>query len=133
MECSRKTDESIRHVVNEASEEVAKAYKRVAGSIMGNLLTEVLAPIWIEHEELAPEWYRQSRSAKPSRPKIKKELRERLLATLDEVELSVKSTIPIAENACDEKSAARYQEGIDDIVDYIVIARSYVETLEQEP
>ncbi|AKT39538.1 hypothetical protein [Chondromyces crocatus] len=132
LECSQRIDESV-HYVAEQNEGVAKAYKPVAGRISGYLFTEVLAPIWNEHDELAPDWYRnQKHATKPGKPRIRIEVRDRLLSVLGEVDAAIRTTISIAESGCDEEGAARYRASIGNIADYVSIARTYIESLKLE-
>ena len=57
LQCSSKFNESARLVQVEASDEEFKRYRRAVGAVMGELLFEVLKPLYSEHPELKPEGF----------------------------------------------------------------------------
>lgn len=54
LELSDRLDESIRMVQETCGEEDFKIYRRAAGKIMGEILLEVLNPLYEEHPSLKP-------------------------------------------------------------------------------
>jgi hypothetical protein len=54
LECGAKLDSSVELVVANGSEEEAMRYRRAVGKIMGEMLTEIMNPIYAEHPDLKP-------------------------------------------------------------------------------
>jgi hypothetical protein len=61
-ECSRKIDESVATVMESCDTVELVAYRRHAGMIMASIFENMMAPIYDEFEDLAPEWYRAMNS-----------------------------------------------------------------------
>ncbi|WP_156041677.1 hypothetical protein [Chondromyces apiculatus] len=57
--CSHLADSSVEHATQGSSKEEFVTYRRRAGAIMASLFEEIMAPIYAEHSDLAPEWYRK--------------------------------------------------------------------------
>ncbi len=57
VQCLTNLNESARLVQVEASEEEFKGYRRAVGAVMGELLLEVLNPLYSEHPELKPDGF----------------------------------------------------------------------------
>ncbi|HSN99016.1 MAG TPA: hypothetical protein VLS89_12045 [Candidatus Nanopelagicales bacterium] len=57
--CSEMADSSIITASTGASHEELHAYKRYIGLIMAAIFEGIMAPIYAEHPDLAPEWYQE--------------------------------------------------------------------------
>jgi hypothetical protein len=56
-QCLSDLDESAGLVQAEASDEEFKRYRRAVGAVMGELVVELLRPLYARHPELKPEGY----------------------------------------------------------------------------
>ncbi|WP_438031827.1 hypothetical protein [Sorangium sp. So ce204] len=67
-ECSRKIDESVGLLrkMGHNNEELA-TYGKYAGKVMSGIFQNITAPIYEEHPDLAPDWYRQMNEKRPTR------------------------------------------------------------------
>ena len=63
LECGARLDETTALVKRECSADEFDAFKKVAGRIMGEMLLEVLAPIFKQHPDLKPNRLRKMTSA----------------------------------------------------------------------
>lgn len=54
VDISRRLNSSILDVERECSSEEFKAYRRAVGSILGEILLEVMNPVYKEHPSLKP-------------------------------------------------------------------------------
>jgi hypothetical protein len=54
QDCSSKLDESVALVRDECSAEELKKYRRAVGKVMGEILLEVLNPLYAKHPALKP-------------------------------------------------------------------------------
>jgi hypothetical protein len=57
FQCSSNLNESARLMQVEASDEEFRRYRRSVGAVMGELLFEVLNPLFSEHPELKPQGF----------------------------------------------------------------------------
>lgn len=51
---TRELDDSVRVVMNNSSQEEFQRYRRIAGKLMGEILLEILQPIYSEYPDLTP-------------------------------------------------------------------------------
>ena len=58
LEYGAHLDESVLLVKNNCSEEELRAYRRAVGEIMGNMLTEIMNPLYERHPTLKPKGLR---------------------------------------------------------------------------
>lgn len=130
LDCSRRADQSVARVRDECDERVLQSYRRYAGRIMGHIFTEILAPLWEEHGDLAPAWYRERREkGASSDPKMAKALRDELLRMLSDFEQSLSATATIADDGCTEEAAHRYRRGLGEILAQVTEAKKYLLSL----
>jgi hypothetical protein len=59
MDCSRKVDESVQYVIDTCSSDELLTYRRHIGMIMAGIFESILAPIYDEYSDLAPDWYNE--------------------------------------------------------------------------
>ena len=59
MNCSRRVDESVGLVKDTCDADELQAYGRFAGAAMASIFENVMAPIYDEHPDLAPDWYKE--------------------------------------------------------------------------
>jgi len=127
LDCSRRADQSIARVKDECDERVLQSYRRHAGRIMGYIFTEILAPLWEEHSDLAPAWYREEREkGASSDPKMVRALRDDLMSMLSQFETSLSTTATIADEGCTEEAAHRYRRGLREILVQVTAAKKYL-------
>ena len=55
LRISAEVDESVRMVMNTCDQDDFKSYRRAAGRVMGEILLEVLNPLYAVHPALKPE------------------------------------------------------------------------------
>lgn len=55
IDCSARLDASIHWVIANGTPEEISTYKRAIGRIMGDILFEVMNPIYARHPELKPD------------------------------------------------------------------------------
>lgn len=55
LEASDKLNQSIAHVKKHCPQDEEAAYRSAAAAVMGEILFEILNPIYQQHKELAPE------------------------------------------------------------------------------
>ena len=71
QECSRRIDRSVELAVETCTADEYAGYGRLAGKMMASIFENLMAPIYDEYPDLAPEWYnemnrkRSRRSQKP--------------------------------------------------------------------
>ena len=145
MDYSRRIDESIQHVMDGYSEETFRAYRKEAGRVAGYLFTEILVPIWNEHEDLAPPWYRlanQGISSEPTRPEKRplqmpekespKQLDEatytRLLGLLNEIRTYLHAATEATEKS-EDPSPERFARRIKSVIERVESARKYLDSV----
>ena len=58
QECTTKSSQSLKIVMSSCDEDEYKAYRRFVGHIMANIFLNILVPIYEEHKDLAPDWYK---------------------------------------------------------------------------
>lgn len=58
LECGARLDESVLLVKNSCSESELNTYRRAVGEIMGNMLTEIMNPLYERHPTLKPKGLR---------------------------------------------------------------------------
>lgn len=58
LEYGARLDESVLLVKNSCSEAELKTYRRAVGEIMGNMLTEIMNPLYERHPTLKPKGLR---------------------------------------------------------------------------
>jgi hypothetical protein len=56
--CTAKSSQSLKIVMSSCDEDEYKAYRRFVGHIMAHIFLNILVPIYEEHKDLAPEWYK---------------------------------------------------------------------------
>lgn len=132
-DCSTKTERSVKAVNDSCDEAVSKQYKMLAGSIMGYLFADILGPIWTEHEDIAPEWFREQSKTKPKKAVIDKGARESIVSLMNEIEEAVSMAAELAETSQDADAVARVRDAVDEIVGYVDAIRHYVHTLDVAP
>ena len=54
LETGARIDDSIEQVKNQCSEKEFQSYRKAAGKVMGEILLEILNPVFKEHPELKP-------------------------------------------------------------------------------
>lgn len=54
QDCSARLDNSVALVKNECGAEELKIYRRAVGKVMGEILLEVLNPLYAKHPALKP-------------------------------------------------------------------------------
>lgn len=131
-DASRKTDQSVKEVLNSCDSEIFNQYRRLAGRIMGFMFTEILAPLWTEHGDLAPDWFRD-RDANASthrKPVIDRTLRDQLLALMDEISSDMSAAVQLADGDSDQESASKIRAGAHEIKVYVDAVRHYLRSLE---
>jgi hypothetical protein len=55
IEYGAKLDDSVRLVMESCSEDEFHTYRRAVGKVMGEMLLEIMNPIYREHPDLLPE------------------------------------------------------------------------------
>jgi hypothetical protein len=58
FEASRVLDQSVHEVIAVSSPDEVTKYKRAAGSVMAEILFQIINPVIDEHPDLAPEGWR---------------------------------------------------------------------------
>lgn len=131
-DCSRQADESTKEVMDSCSVEVFQQYRRLAGRVMGYIFTDVLAPIWTEHGEIAPDWFRDrdKDATSVSRPVIDCALRDRLLALTGELSRNMKQAIALAESSHEQGQASQMREAIAEILKHVDNLSHYINSLD---
>jgi hypothetical protein len=59
QECSRKIDKSVELVVETCTADEHAGYGRLAGKMMASIFENLMAPVYDEYPDLAPEWYNE--------------------------------------------------------------------------
>ena len=59
QECSRKIDRSVELVVETCTADERTGYGRLAGRMMASIFENLMAPVYDEYPDLAPEWYNE--------------------------------------------------------------------------
>ena len=128
MESSRRIDDSLKGVADSSHNTVFLAYRRCAARVMGYIYTEILAPIWNEHPDLAPEWFTIKSTVGENQ--MLSALRAELLSLMEDVGKSIEATAEVADGACSEEAAARYRQNIDEILGHVFETKTYLASLE---
>ena len=130
MECSQKVDGSVQEVMASCDERVLRAYRSVAGRVMGNILTEVLVPIWGMHEDLAPDWYRQRDRVAAARPTMDRQLQERLLHLMADIRTKMRSTVELADSASHGQAPPQLEEAVQEILAHVDAMVRFLQSLD---
>jgi len=125
-ECSLKADQSAAKVKKDCEEETFKAYALLVGSIMGNMFTELLAPIYEDHPGLAPEWYQvgQRRSRDAPRVRMSGAMRAELLTLLDEIYGKIASIPMTLDSETGAAEAWLYRSRLHEVLLHIAAAKA---------
>jgi hypothetical protein len=54
LECGKKLDQSVKLVVENCTKQELFDYRRAVAKIMGNMLTEIMNPLYETHPDLKP-------------------------------------------------------------------------------
>lgn len=58
-ECSASVHESFILAKENCEEHEFEAYRQLVGQIMAHLFLSIMTPVYDEHHDLAPEWYKE--------------------------------------------------------------------------
>jgi hypothetical protein len=56
--CTVKTTQSLEFAKSHCDDDEYKEYRRFVGQIMAHIFLNILVPIYEEHKDLAPDWYK---------------------------------------------------------------------------
>jgi hypothetical protein len=59
MDCSAKADGSVAAAQKHFGEAEFRDYRRLVGRVMANIFENIMVPIYEEHEDLKPDWYKE--------------------------------------------------------------------------
>lgn len=128
---SRALDESVKEVKDNCPDYVFQGYRREAGRVMGHLFTDLLAPIWNEHESLAPEWYKKSDGeAQDETADMSVEMRNRLVGLVDDLSSYLQSTIDSVTPESGGIASKNFDDRVKVVLEHVASARSYLESLD---
>jgi len=132
MAYSRALDESMVDVRDNCPDDVFQEYRREAGRVVGYLFTEILAPIWDEHETLAPEWYRNMNEGAnvTQPPQMSAEMRDRLLGLLADLVSYLQSTTEIVKDDPESRSSRDYTKRVQVVLERVASTRLCLESLD---
>jgi hypothetical protein len=116
--------------MDRCTEEVLQRYRRYAGRIMGHLFTEIIGPIWNEHPDLAPEWFRDKQSA-PERAaaRIPKDVHDELIEFMEEARELVSGTAKLAAEACSPDAGRRYHDAVGEALRHVEVTKRYLDSI----
>lgn len=132
MDCARRLAASV--IVAQAGRDdgIYFHYMFRASDIADRMFVTILNPIWMEHVDLAPRWYREDaeRRARCDRPRITPDMREELLALMDELQQEVTTTVDIAAGNTDDQALARFGEAVNEAVEEIARTSEIVSAMQ---
>lgn len=99
------------------TEETWSACAKLAGAAMGDMLMYVMAPIYDEHPDLAPDWYREGSPLKlqVQHLKLSKEARQMLLTAFEAAYEKAQSAASRLSQVSDPLEVAMYSHGFHEV------------------
>lgn len=68
MRCSHAADQSVEVAMQDLEEDQFPTYRRHAGLIMASIFDNLMVPVYEEHPDLAPDWYREMNAERDREP-----------------------------------------------------------------
>jgi len=127
-------DKTLSEVKATCSHEPFRACCKLLGYVMADMLDALIAPIYDEHPDLAPDWYRdgpQPGKWKISRLKLPPEARQALLTAFEAAYENVQSAMGRISQLSDPLEVAFYSQGLHQIS--VSLCRARVTLLMAEP
>ena len=124
LDCTRQTDESVKRVMDSCDEATFKAYRRLIGRIMGTLFTEIIAPLYSQHIDLAPDGFKPMQIAEVPTLRLKKETMGELLALMDHIYERLDGTAAALEETCDPAESMWYRARINEVLVHVAEAKA---------
>lgn len=121
MGIARRLAASVVAAEAEGDDGIYFPYMFRASDIACEFFINILDPLWREHVDLAPGWYREDaeRRARGDMPRIAPDMRRELLALMDELRREITATIDIAAGNTNEQAQTRFREAVDEAVEEI--------------
>lgn len=126
---SRKIEESISRVKQRCDQSVFVSYRRFAARVMGYMLTEIIGPIYDEHPDLAPDWYKSKPDVDGKQQVMGKLMHQELTSLMDEVDDGVVQTTLLVDQFCPVDEARRYRRSVDEVRVYIDGVKEYLNNI----
>jgi hypothetical protein len=117
-ESSHIIDKTLGEVKGACSHEPFRACAKLLGHVMSDMFDTVMAPIYDEHPDLAPDWYRDGPPrGRPEIPHLKlpPEARQALLTAFEAAYEKVQSTAGRLSQLSDPLEVALYSQGLHQI------------------
>jgi hypothetical protein len=132
MDCARRLAASVIATKKDDGESIYFPYMFRASDIARALFVNILDPLWKEHIDLAPRWYREDaeRRVRGDKPTIAPDTQLELLALMDELQQKLTATIDIAAGSTDEQGLIRFRQGVDQAVEAISTTREIVSAIQ---
>lgn len=117
-ESSYLIDKTLAEIKGACQPEPFRACARLLGHVMSDMSDTVMAPIYDEHPDIAPDWYREGppreREEIP-RVKLPAEARQALLTAFEAAYEKVQSALQRLSEHSDPREAALYSQGLHQI------------------
>lgn len=133
-ESSALVDKTLGDLKGACPQESFRACAKLLGQVMSDMFDAVMAPIYDEHPDLAPDWYREGTPrGRPEIPylPLSQEARQALLAAYEGAYQKVQSTTEHLSRLSDPLEVALYRQGFHQIS--AALCRAKVILLNQEP
>ena len=129
MGYSRRIEGSLGLVRQRCDENVFLSYRRFAGRIMGYLFTEIIKPIYDEHPELAPDWYKSKPDVNGKQQRMERSLRADLSLLMDEVDDGIAEMMKLVDQSCSTEETMRHRSAVDEIRAQVIDAKEYLKNI----
>ena len=111
-------DKTLDEIKNSCPDEQFRVCARLLGMLMSDMFDSAMAPIYDEHPDLAPEWYRDGPPrARPDLPALKldAEIQKQLVGAFDNAYEKVQLLLGQVSSLNDPKEAAMMRHGLHQI------------------
>jgi hypothetical protein len=129
LDCSRRVDESVALVLESCSQETMKAYRRFAGRIMGNIFSEIAAPIYEAYPEFSPEWHKTGAGTAVERTQLSMagDAHDGLLKLMDDVYGQLSALVfELGSQDANDLELARVRAGLHEVLFHVATTKAHL-------